>query len=453
MKKNKKPFLSRLFDSNIFLLILAFILSFVSWVVVTLNSDSNNSTKPIEDVPIEIQLPESAAGYTYFLQNTTKKEKATMDEIDTSSIAEKAVATVMVKGNVITAGSVTADNIKLTGKLNLDDSYLITPDIYKVYVIHEKKGIHTNYEIESVDPNVLKIYIDEKESKDFTVVNKLSTKSDSVPDDKYFSTTLQDPDITVTGPKTLLSKVAAVEVHGEINQVGKYEKDISYYDANGMELSENETTYFYPSTDKIQVTAELLSTKSITLQAKTENKPDGIQALPNVDPSKIKIAGPEKTLSEIKDNKIEIASLDFHDLSNEYFEDEYAINLPANCIIIADDENSSTPKQAKVTYDLSRFDSKTITVNITSPDDDYSYLYSPNPVKLKICGSTEELNKLTTGDITVTPIIPEDTKTKMKMGETVNLTNIKLDISFSEDFETCWVNNPPDLDNVTVTKK
>ena len=167
MKKNKS-LLSRLFSSNIFLLILSFVLSFASWIVVSFVSDTNIKTTTIENVPVSINLPESDYDYTYFLD---KYYGITLDD------AGNPLVSVEVKGNAIIVGSLKAENIDITGKINIPSNAAMSPQEYMVSLNYEKSGVLTNYEVQSISPSTLSVYVDQSLEKEFDIVNSCTFKN------------------------------------------------------------------------------------------------------------------------------------------------------------------------------------------------------------------------------------------------------------------------------------
>ena len=313
MKKNN--WLSRLLSHNITLLILAFVISFIAWIVITMMSGIDEKTVEIKEIPITITLSDERtvdSGYRYFLRDTTP---STIDEIDKG--IEKALGSVKVKGNAITVGNLDAGDIKMIG--SIDQVTNITPNEYTVSVSTSKTGIRTNYEIvtDSVTPNSLIVFVDREETKTLPLVNKLSVQSD---EERYVNASYTETEVKVTGPETYVNKIVSAEVHGEIsNEDEKVTAYLSFMDENGKEV---DTTYIRPEFSTVEVTVTTMPTKTVILNVDTKNEPDDAP-VPNVSPESVVIAGPQEVLDKTKN--ILIGTLDYAELKNELVKKTYTI--------------------------------------------------------------------------------------------------------------------------------
>ena len=441
MKKNKKSFLSRLFDSNIFLLILSFILSFTSWIIVSFVSDTNIKSVNVPNVPVTINLPDSDFDYTYFI-----------DKYSGVSTNDNGVplVSVDVKGNAIIVGSLKPDNITITGKLNIPDNAVLSPQEYKVTLNYEKTGSLTNYDVEAITPSTLTVFVDQPLEKEFDIVNSCSFKNDDK--DKYANVTLSQSKIKVTGPESLINEIATVEVHGEITEEGTTKRDFIYKDKEGRTL---EDYYLTPAVDSVDVTAKLLPIATVNLKVEYKNKPSGVKTQANVSPSAVRIAGEQSELDKYK-NVLTLTTLDYADLKNENFKDEFTITPPDNCKIIPDENEKTAPTKATVSLDLSPYSDGSVSKKITYESDGYTYAFTPGEISVKLYGNEDEIKDITSDDIKMTVEIPDDFKEKLnelQTGQSVSRQGIKLQLSLSGDYTETWIYGSYTADQVTVTKK
>lgn len=427
MKKNN--WLSRLLSHNITLLILAFVISFISWIVITMMSGIDEKTVEIKDIPITISLTDKQSldnEYRYFLKDTTP---STIDEVDRG--IEKPLASVKVKGNAITVGSLDAGDIKITG--SIDQVTNITPQEYTVSLSTSKTGIRTNYEIvaDSVSPSSLTVFVDSEETKTLQIVNKLSVQTD---EGKYVSTTLSESEVEVTGPETMMSKIVSAEVHGDIPiDKEKVTAELYFFDEEGHQV---DTTYLKPDFSSVDVTVTSLPTKTVILNVDTKNAPEDAP-VPNVTPESVVIAGPQETLDNTK--TITIGSLDYAELNNENVKKSFTIPLPENCVIISDDSNTKASNKATATLNLDVYSSTTVEkISIAYSSSDYTVEFNPSSVDLTVCGPEDDVNSISASDITLTPDFTDKLKS-LEKGQTVSLQNIPLTVKLADDYSKCWV--------------
>lgn len=440
MKKNKKSLLSRLFASNIFLLILSFVLAFVSWIVVSFVSDTNIKPTTIENVPVSIDLPESDFNYTFFLDN---QSDATLDE------AGNPLVSVNVKGNAIVVGSLKPENFKITGKINISNDAALSPHEYTVSLNYEKSGALTNYEIVSITPQTLTVFIDQELEKEFDIVSNCTFKN--ADNTKYPNMTLSQSKVKVSGPETMINEIASVEVHGEIVKEGTVKKELIFKNSEDEELPDY---YFTPSIDSVEVTAKLLPISTVNLKVDLKNIPDDVETKPVINPSAVKIAGEQEELDKYE-NGLTITSLDFTDLKNENFKQVFTITPPDNCKIIADEKEKTAPTKATVSLDLGLYKQTSVSKKITYAQDGYTYVFSPGDISVTIYGDEDEINDITSNDIKLIIDFPDDFKSKikeLKSAESVSRQNIKLKLELDSGYTQSWIYGQYTVDEVFVTK-
>ena len=438
MKKNKKSFLSRLFSSNIFLLILSFILSFAAWITVSFVTDTNQEVT-IDSVPVNISLPESDLDYTYFVPKN----------VDTDE-SGKPLVSVKIKGNPLVTSSKKPDDINLNGSIAIASNAALSPQEYDLTIKPESTP---NYEFAGTIPSSVKVYVDLESTKDFDIVNGCTFKN---PDDSgktYPDLTLSQSKVQISGPESLINRIASVEVEGVISEEGSVEKELIYLDSNNQPIDGSE--YFSPSFDKVTVTAKLLSKAKVTLRADLINQPENVNAVPVITPSAVWIAGEQKELDKLN-GKLTITELDFSTLKNEPFKESYTITPPTNCKIIPDENENTAPTKATVTLDLSGYSEKTITKKIEYSKDGYTFSFTPGEFSVTVCGDKDELSDITADDISLSIDFTEDFNNKvkeLKSGESLSRQNAKVTLKLSGDYTESWIYGSYTIDQINVFKK
>lgn len=438
MKKNKN-FISRLFSSNIFLLIISFFLAFVSWITVSFVADTNDNPTTIDNVPVTISLPESEFKYQAFVAN-----KYNQDDSGNPLVSVK------IKGNSIVAGSLKAENINATGSISINS--VLTPQEYTLSITCKRVGASKNYDIVETTPSTIPIYVDEEDSDEFEIVNACTFKTKDDSSSTYPDLTLSQSKVNVSGPKTLIDKIASVEVEGVISEEGTEQKELIYLDSNNQPIEGS--GYFTASFDKVDVTAKLLSKTKVTLGVKTANKPEGVVAAPVITPSAVWIVGEKEELDKLKGKLMFKDTLDYANLKNENYKEEYTITPPDNCKIIPDENEKAAPTKATVSLDLGLYSKTTITKKINYEKDGYNFAFSPGDITITLYGNKDELSDITSDDISLT--FEENFMKKvaeLKTGESLSRQNVKLILKLSDDYSESWIYGQYMLDQIDVVKK
>ena len=454
MKKNKKPLLSRLFDSNISLLILAFVLSFACWTVVSFVTKSDKPTK-IDNIPVSITFEDqNSKEFTYFLNKETQKNATTdqVDSNDSNMIAPlKALASAEVKGSAIAVSSLEPTDIKISGKIN----GILTPKEYKnVQLYSERTGAFINYSVESISPESLDVFVDKKTEQDIKIINNTTVDIDD--ENKYSMTTLSKDTVKIIGPETIVGQIDSVEVEGKVPENKTVEKELKI---NLKEEAESEysqyLSYVYPEFEKVEVTSSILDKEVITLHASLTNKPDNISVIPTISPSSVTVVGPGDKLEALKSKGLEVGPIDYSELSDITNAIEKTITIQdeyKDCKVISEKKGEDPPSKASVRVDLHNYDHTELTATIKYSNDDYYFVYLPNTVSVKVCGDEDLLKNITAEDITIEPVFTNQLN-DLTSGKTSSLHSIPLKITLDDKYkDNCWISGKYSTD-ITVTKK
>ena len=184
---------SRLFRNNKFLLVLSLIIAVVIWVIISL-SNTNESDRVINDIPIEINLSDEA------VKNGLKIFSG-----------DNQTASVTVKGNRVTLGSITSDDVivsaQTAGTISTSGTYALS--------LTAKKAMSTdNFEItSSVSPSVITVFVDHSKKASYEIENKVKY---TVAKGYHADVTLSTDKIKVKGPQSEVSKIASAVIEGTI---------------------------------------------------------------------------------------------------------------------------------------------------------------------------------------------------------------------------------------------
>ena len=406
-----KNFLQRLFSHNIVLLILAFILSFVAWIIINMTSGTETKVT-VDNIPVTIELSAEASDDGLKVYN-----------------GENITASVEITGNRVIVGSLSASDISVTAD---QSSSIISPGSYTLPLVAKKAGIKSNYNIVSVvTPSSVTVFVDHEAEEKFNVENLVVVNLDD--DENYYaSRSLSHTQVTLVGPETMVNRIKSVAVKDEITPDGTGQQVVNekliYLDANGDELDLPLVT----SKEDVTVTVQVLPCKAYKTDVKIVNAPDDSPKV-TVNPSTVKIAGPQENLDSIKSDTIVIDTIDFSEFDNSNIAREINISAPDGCKVVSDE------KKATVKVDLSSYSKTAITCKIASELDStqYSTVFNTTNVSIAVCGSEDKLSELTASDV---KIVADFTGLldNLKKDATISVT-APLNITLSSSYSDCWV--------------
>ena len=423
MKKNNQSLLSRFFSHNITLLVLAFVLAFAAWFIISLSEESVE-TKTITDIPVTIELPDTAMDDGLILYGT--------DDLK---------ASVEVKGNRAMLGTLTASDIQVTAN---QSSSMISVGSYTLSLTAKQAGLKTNYTIvkEKLSPSTVTVYVDKNKEQEFNIDNQITVNLDD--SNHYASVALSKSKVTVSGPETHVNQIASVAVVDNISTDTQttVNEDLVFFDENGEKLY---LPYVTTDIGTVEATISVLPITEVSLKVDVSNAPS---EYPNItmSPARVKIAGPQDVLDSIEDNTVTIGTLDFTKLKNEGNKEKFDISLPKGCKVISGETT------ATASIDLNEFYSTTVNAKVSSKLDSSKYTveFPSNNVEITVNGPQDLIDSISASDITAiadfTGLLDDVTT-----GSAVSLS-VPLKISLSSDYEQCWVYGSYTV-NANVTKK
>ncbi len=407
MKTKRRFSLSRLFRNNKFVLILSLIIAVILWVIISL-SNTNETDSIISNIPIQINLSDDAE------QNGL--EIFSGDDQN---------ASVSVRGNRVTLGSITSDDIIVSAQTA---GTISTSGTYALSLTAKKVSGADNFEINSVSPSVITIFVDQSKSSTFKVENKLKY---TVAEGYHADVTLSANEIKVKGPQTEVSKIASVgiegNVGGEIREDRSSDFDVVLYDSSGTEIHNGMIEL---SDSSITANFSVMPEKEVPITLAYKNKPSdlNIDSFVDISPTKILIAGPKKDLKKI--TSISTEEIDFSDISNKKTKFKLDLDLPNKIV------NLSENKNIDVTLDMRSYKSKRINISndnfeVTGLDEDYTYNFSTDEISISVKGPKSKIKKISASDISC---VIDASDIDGTTGSISLPAEIKL-----KDSKSCWV--------------
>ncbi len=417
MKKHRFS-LNNLLKNNKIVFIVALIVSVSIWLYMSMGA-SNDTTVTITDIPIQIELSEEAVN----------------NGLQVFSGGDK-TASVSITGNRAILGSVTSSDITVTAAAG----GIERSGEYQLSVTASKTNLSSSFEIQSaVNPAFVDVYVDYLRESSFPIQENVVYK---VADGYYASTTLSSDTILISGPQSQISKIAKVSASAQLNSTVKDSIEtncsIILYDDNGKEIPKDMLTMDITS---VQAKISVLPEKEVNVIPEFVNKPSGIKIsddMISIEPSTIMLAAPANVLEQTSNVKLE--TIDFSTLKNEKHTFKVGIDIPSDC------KNISNTTSAELTIDLSKFKSKTFTLDKFKVDglsSEYTARVTQVNLPVTIIGSEEELSKLNNDSITA---VIDTSDFKGTLGSVQMPVNIQINGT-----TTCWAYGSYKA-NLTISK-
>lgn len=418
--KKKKFSLNKLFQNNKFLIVLALVISSITWVYMSMGT-TNDTSVTISNIPIQIELPDQLGNNGLQVFSDTEQ-----------------TATVTVTGSRAVLGSISTKDITVTAATNGIDS----AGTYQISLSAVKTNPSANFQIIStVTPSNVNVIVDYLRETSFPIQENVVYK---VADGYYASTSLASKNITISGPQTEIAKIAKVsasaELDGTLDDSTSTTANIILYDKSGNKIS---TDLLKMEFDTVEATISVLPEKTVKVVPEFVNKPDGLDLSDNmlsVEPSKILLAGPKNVLDSTDSVKLE--SIDFATLSNKRYEyDAQGINIPTDC------KNISNSTAAKLILDLSDLSKKTFTVDsfkVSGLSSKYKADVTQTNMSVTVIGSEKELKDLKSSDIECVIDTSDQSGT---------VGSVQMPVTFKlKGTSTCWVSGSYKA-NITISEK
>lgn len=420
--KKRKTSLSALFNNNKFLLVFSFVISFFIWVA--LSADGGETANyPISDIPVTMELSDDA------VQDNLKVVSINGVSVDDFK------ATVRVKGNSVTVGSLTKSDIQVYGA-NLGN--IVTSGTYTVTLLAKQVGVKNNYDIVSLNPSEVTVVVDRNITKEFNIEGMIEA---TAPSDYYMGNpAFSTKTVLVTGPEQSVQKVSRAVVSytadKELTSTTVINSlPVILLDENGNEI-DDESLMIDPV--EVDVTIPVLMKKTVPLTLSYENKPDGLNTdeFIKIEPSEIEIAATADVIDTV--DSINIGTLNFTELSYGKSLTEYEVVMPEGV------RNLNNIDKVTVSFDFSNYSTKPFTITsfkFSNVPDGLLAVYSPySNIIVRVIGPKTEISDMTSSDILSVIDLTD-----------ANIGNSDITLNMSViDHPSCWIYGTYQL-NVTVS--
>ena len=388
-------------------LILAFLLSFTLWIVVSIQVFPTIE-KEINNVSVEAHLTD------YMVRNNLQ-------------IVNDVNQTV---------------NIKIQGK-RYDISRLDTQDFYASVDLSEVTSAgkynvalevfaktNEDYTLLEVEPKTLSLEIDKIITKEFPITG--TAPDISLPEGFYVDDVTTSPEtISVTGSASMLEKIERIEAkstfHGEIMESTQTNSEIIIYGSNGTKIVSDKLKL---STELVTVNIPIFKQKELPLKV-TINYPAGFDADSlkyEIRPELITVAAPNNTIDN--QSQLDIGTINLSDItpnSNTYL----PIVLPEGYKNLSGN-NSATITWKTENYGLLDYTVTSENIEIKGIPDNYKVSLTTTALNVTVTGPSDLITGFSKGDITATVNL---------MGVTLRpgTQDVTATVSIKGTGQKCWV--------------
>lgn len=339
-----KDFFSNLFYNKKFVLVFSLVISFVLWLIITINENPERE-QIYSDITIAISTEGTAAG------------ELGLDVVSTDATT----ATVKVSGPSYVLASLSPNSISVTASL-AEVNEVGTFDLNLTAACANESSV----KIVSITPQKItakfdytdtKLYNVEVDAKGATAVSGLIVDTPVVSNSS-------DSTVSISGARSDLEKIARVaavaDVNKELDITTSFDADVHLYDADGNELDASNYTL---SVNQIKITVPILKQKQVDVKVAFSNKPEAYNNSDlsyRVSTDKVTILGPETSVAKI--DSISLTPIDFDSISASNNSFDVAFVLP-NGVKIAENIETvtvsiNTSQFAEATFDIASFEFK-----------------------------------------------------------------------------------------------
>ncbi len=359
MKKIRNKFdPHRLFYNKPFLISASILISFIAWLVVTLN-----------------QNPTREQTFTGVSANISVENTAVSDlGLGIVNDYSKQKFSVTVKGPNYVVSSLKSEDFLISADL----SNVTAPGKYTLKLNGSRNSSASDYTFSSISPATIDLTFDYFDTKDFTLNPKLLgvSAADGLIAEKPIVSNSDQNVITVKGPRSEMSKIASVSalcnVDKTLSQTQTFESDIAIYgadekilyrytvdgkilDANENEISQSPLTLSFQS---VKVTQPISKKKDVSVNVSLTNIPDGLTLSDfayKIDHTTVTVIGAPNVVDSM--NTLSLADIDVRTISPDKASFDVAAKLPEGVKLFDSIETF------KVDFDLSGFKTAVFTVS------------------------------------------------------------------------------------------
>lgn len=368
-----------------------------------------------------------------------------MIENDIRGIAiEAPITDFMMRGNLqITSDIIEDVNIKIEGK-RYDISDLKSSDFYASIDLSDVRSTgqytvpitvlsKTNREltITDVQPSMITLTIDKIISKEFRL--RATAPHVTLPEGYYMDNVTASPEtITLTGSASVINSIGFVEArstyHGELRESRQTATDINVYGSFEIPM-EKDGIQFSP--DNVAVNIPIYRQKELPLTFTIINYPPNfdIDSLKfDIQPKSLTVAAPDSSINNLSELNLGTIDISEIKLNKTSF---IPIVLPDGYMNLSGNNNAQIEWEIE-DYGKLDFKINRNNINIINPPDNYNVTLVTNELTFTVIGPMESISKLSANDFQGTVNL---LGTSLRSGG----QEVSISVQIMGEDQTCWV--------------
>ena len=386
MSDNK---VSRLFNkllhNNRAVAIASVVLAVILWLVISI-SENPERTVTVSSVPIVINTQDSVVSVMG------------MDIVSKDHPTEAAVT---VTGPSYIVSSLKNSDISLKADL----TPVTEAGTYELTVIASRSSSKTGYNFVSISPQTVKVTFDFVDTRTFDlelVAEGASAIEGLVAEEPILIGSDQSKTITVTGPRTEMSKVKSVAAVAKVNEVlsktTAFEAPIVLYDEDGIEV---DAALFNLPYEKVNIAVPIFREKTFPILLSKDSPSAASYIRYNLSAASVAVMGEPKDVDETE--KIYLKNIDFSGISKAVATDgKVVVRAPLDLPTTLKTVNSES--FVDVTFDLSNYENRTLRIVALSAEnlsDGQTAKLSSGYVDVTVCGPANTVRMIDPNKLSV----------------------------------------------------
>lgn len=396
------------FKKNYKTLILAFVISFAFWLIVSINVFPMIKSN-IKGIDIEAQLTE-------FMIQSDLRITSDLDEKVNITIEGKRYEISDLKSTDFFA-SIDLSEVRVTGQYTVPIN------------VTSKTGRELT--ISEIDPPMITLSIDRIISKEFTI--HPTAPNVSITDGYFLDELTATPEkITLTGSASTLNSISYIEARstsgGDLTESRQTASDLYVYGSFGTKIDKEGLQF---STDNVVVNIPIYRQKELPLTFSIINYPSNFDLSSlkyDIQPKSIIVASPDDSINNL--SELNIGTINIAD-----------IQLNKNVIIpiVLPDgyKNLSGNNNAQIVWDIAdynmlNFKIRSDNITITNGPDNFDVTLITNELGITVIGPSEMISGLSSADFAATANL-------LGVSLREGAQDVSISIQIKGEDQQCWV--------------
>ncbi len=376
--------LHKLFHNNRFVAVFSTVTALIMWLVISI-SENPQRTTTISGVPLNINTQGTII--------STLGMEIVSGHIETVDVA--------VSGPSYIVSSLKSSDINVSASL----SDVTGAGTYELKLRAVRGSSKTGYDIVGVSPDKVTVTFDVVDTKSFEIepVALGASASEGLIAEPVVSNPANSS-ITVSGPRTVMSRIAKVTAEAEFNEVlsKKTEKtaELKFYDEKGDLISEEDINMLDLPFNSMDIAVQIFKEKTLPVVMNSKSSTAAL-AIPHTFSSNTVVVRGEPSVVDAM-SYAELENIDMSKISTGSAKDGKVMLTPE--FVLPSSVRTVGAEHFEVIFDLHNYASKTIRVTsmkTIGTGSGTKAVFASKYVEVTLCGPIQAINSVKADDIVV----------------------------------------------------